>query len=851
MTLDADILACEDERIHEIGRVQDFGCLLVADSDWRVTRASTNCGAMLGHGAEDLIGRGLSEVMDREALHTLRGRHQVAGRSDSGSRIFALDVFGDGRLFNVALHATGQVFMIEFEPSTGDLSTDHITVVRGLIARCRGREQDTAFLQMAARSVAALSGFDRVMIYRFLPDESGEVVAEAMTTGREPLLGLRYPESDIPRQARELYRRNLLRLIADVNAPTHPILSPQEAGPVDLSLSVTRAVSPIHIEYLRNMGVAASMSASIIVKGRLWGLFACHHDSPRRLDFGTRTAVELFAELFANTMTERESDQRLAALETSQNLRARLGDILSEGSSLAGKFDLVSGEVGALIPSDGIVLRVDGQTLTTGEVPGRAALDAIVERTDRDGAAIFASDHLAGELGAEATEDLGGLAGALAMSLSVPGDALVLLRRDQRRTVRWGGDPATAKTVVTDSATGRSRLTPRGSFAVWSEEVRDRSAPWSTTELRLAEGLRVALLESALRLSGEAHVARIRAAEQQDILISELNHRVRNILKLIQSLIPQTRRTASSIDAFGDILAGRIQSLSRAHDQLTANAWSASPLKRLIEVEADAYLGDAPGRIAITGDEIHLTPGAFSTLALVTHELTTNAVKHGGLSRPGGRVEVTLRRTAEGAEMLWNEIGGPEVQPPTRRGFGSTIIGRSIPHELGGQADVDFRPSGLFARFTVPEAHLVQPGEETPQPRPAHATAEIPAEPLAGPALVVEDNMVIALDAADIMMRLGATAVVTAARPDEALRQLDSQPFALAFLDHNLGIGSSDEVARAALEKGIPTVVATGYAGTVGGPGTRPGVVVIGKPYDLATVREAVARAQRHQRRDG
>ena len=844
MEIDADILACEDERIHEIGRVQDFGCLLVVDTDWRITRASENCDTILGRAAQELMGKGLSDVMDGEALHTLRGRHQIAGRSDSGSRILALDVFGDGRLFNVALHAAGQDFMVEFEPTLQELNPDHITTVRGLIERCRARDDESAFLQMAARSVSALSGYDRVMIYRFLPDNSGEVVAEAVAPGHEPYLGLRYPESDIPRQARELYRRNLLRVIGDVNAPTHAILAPEGSPPVDLSLSVTRAVSPIHLEYLRNMGVTASMSASIILKGRLWGLFSCHHDSPRRLDIGTRTAVELFAELFANAMTERESDQRLAALELAHHMRNRLGEILSEGSSLAGKFDLIAQEVSGILPNDGITLRVDGQTVHSGQVPDAAVIEAILQRAARTTGSVFATDTLRAELAMAEPADFRDIAGALAMPLSARGDALVLLRRDQRRTVRWGGDPTKAKTVVTDQGTGRRRLSPRGSFDVWSEEVSDSSAPWLDGELRLAEVFRMALLEAALRLSEEAHAARIRAAEQQDVLISELNHRVRNILKLIHSLIPQTRSTAETLDAFSDILAGRIQSLSRAHDQLTANAWAASPLRGMIEIEAEAYLSSAPDRVSVEGEDIYLPPGAFANLALVTHELTTNSVKHGSLSVPEGRVVVTLRRTNQGAEIRWEEIGGPVVKPPTRRGFGSTIIGRSIPHELGGQADVDFRSTGLVARFVIPPEYLAEPGAQDSLKPVLPRGGALPDEPLDGPALVVEDNMIIALDAAEIMSRLGATEVVTAARPDEALRLLERHSFAIAFLDHNLGIGSSAEVAGEAISRGIPTVVATGYAGVSGGPEVRPGIVVIGKPYDLASVREAVVEAQ-------
>ena len=158
---------------------------------------------------------------------------------------------------------------------------------------------------MAARQLKALLGFDRVMVYRFHSDDTGEVFAEAREMRLESFFGLHYPASDIPPQARKLYLTNILRIISDVADPTvaiAPAVSP--AGiPLDLSLGTLRSVSPIHIEYLRNMGVTASMSISIVVRGKLWGLFACHHYSGARvLPYALRAVAELYAQLFGSSL---------------------------------------------------------------------------------------------------------------------------------------------------------------------------------------------------------------------------------------------------------------------------------------------------------------------------------------------------------------------------------------------------------------------------------------------------------------------------------------------------------------------------------------------------------------------
>jgi light-regulated signal transduction histidine kinase (bacteriophytochrome) len=271
------------------------------------------------------------------------------GSRDAVERIFDCVFMEDGQAFDAAIHISGGQVVIEAEPASGEHG-DATGTVRSMMSRLDQTADFPGFFREGARQVRALLGFDRVMVYRFAADGSGEVVAEAVRSGIGKFMGLRYPASDIPAQARELYRRNLLRLITDVNAVPVPIIPQrdQNGQPLDLSLSALRSVSPIHIEYLKNMGVGASLSISIIVDGNLWGLFACHHYAARRPTFERRSVSELFAQMFSMQLESRErketveyerrardiSDQLLGAVASDETLLKDpdwLGDILTAG----------------------------------------------------------------------------------------------------------------------------------------------------------------------------------------------------------------------------------------------------------------------------------------------------------------------------------------------------------------------------------------------------------------------------------------------------------------------------------------------------------------------------------------
>ena len=295
-TFTVDLTNCDREPIHILGAIQPIGFLIALTADWLVARTSANIADFIGFQPDELFGKPLFELFQPKAVHDLLNRSTLLRGADAVERIFDLELVAGRPNFDVALHFSGGQIVIEAEPASGEHG-DATGMVRSMIARLDGAPDFAAFYREGARQVRALIEFDRVMVYRFAADGSGEVVAEAVRSGIGAFMGLRYPASDIPVQARELYRRNLLRVITDVNATPVPIVPQrdQHGQPLDLSLSVLRSVSPIHIEYLKNMGVQASLSISIIVEGKLWGLFACHHYAPRCPTFERRSVSELFA----------------------------------------------------------------------------------------------------------------------------------------------------------------------------------------------------------------------------------------------------------------------------------------------------------------------------------------------------------------------------------------------------------------------------------------------------------------------------------------------------------------------------------------------------------------------------
>ncbi|MBT0669449.1 GAF domain-containing protein [Novosphingobium profundi] len=842
-----DLTTCDLEPIHIIGRIQSFGWLLSFSSDWIINHASVNCENLFGQPARDLIGLNATQFLSPSAMHDIRSRLQILGTAQSVERIFEVDLLADGRLFDLAVHTSGRSFVVEIEEHESGRRRDFVSYVRPMIERMRQSETTERLCASAARHLRGLTGFDRVMVYRFSDDGAGEVIAESLNGLVDSFKGLHFPASDIPKQARRLYTRNLLRIISDVDDPTIPVIpaTGPTGDPLDLSMSGLRAVSPIHIEYLRNMGVKASMSVSIMRRGKLWGLMACHHYSPLRLSYSVRTASELFGEFFAYLLDQKESDAAFERRDDSMRLHDEIMSRVAGGGSLLDAFGDFSESIGRVIEFDGAIGWVDGEFMAHGLTPTRAQFSQLARFLNTAGAStVWATDSI-GTIFEPSREWEDKAVGVMALPVSrSPRDYIVLFRKEQLREVKWAGNPEKSVELGPNGA----RLTPRKSFEIWKEERRGYSRPWTDEETTAAESLRITLLEVVLRMSDAAHAQREQASQQQDMLIAELNHRVRNILNLIRGLVSQSKDGANTIDEFAEIVGSRIHALARAHDQVTEKDWRPSSLYDLIRTETAAYASDSLDRVVLEGPDALIAPSAFTTLALVIHELMTNSCKYGALSDTGGQVNVTLGRSEDGGlEIDWREEGGPPVVAPTRRGFGSTIIERTIPHELGGSASVIFPRDGLQAFFLIPQEHIAT--FETPGADPRQGVIEVPegtdmSERLPeGVALIVEDNVIIAMEAEDYLRACGFTDCRVAGSVPSALDVVDSCEIAFAMLDINLGKETSAPIAEALRERGIPFIFASGYGERTLPEGNFTGVPVVTKPYGERDVRSAIARA--------
>jgi light-regulated signal transduction histidine kinase (bacteriophytochrome)/CheY-like chemotaxis protein len=840
MNVQVDLTNCDREPIHVPGSVQPFGFLLALLSDFTVCIASENVGAYLGFDHREILQRSPSDVFLESAVNTIRGRVDYLAGKDAVERIFGLQLQKDGKLFDVAVHFSGAYLVIEAEPSVVEADLRSGELVRLMLGRVRKAATLNDLAQEAARQMKILTGFDRVMVYRFHPDGSGEVIAEVAAAGLEPFLGLHYPASDIPQQARILYQRNWLRIIADIKSrPAQLTASPTHSPALlDLSMSVLRSVSPIHIEYLQNIGVGASMSVSILRDGALWGLFACHHYSPRHISFERRTAAEMFGQMFSWILESRERETDVAYEARARQVQERMMEVAASHAHSSGAIADFSDDYRKMIACDGIAVWSDGHITLAGETPTeKEVLDLIAFINRTTPGRICASAEIAKIYAAgESFRDRA--AGFLAIPISrTPRDCLIFFRRELLRSVNWAGDPNKSYT----SGPLGPRLTPRKSFELWQEIVRGQSSPWSSADLRIAEGLRVTLLEVILQLADLAARERRAAQERQELMIAELNHRVRNILSLVRGLVAQSKDTATSLEEFATVLGGRIQALARAHDQITSLNGAPVALKSLVESEAGAYLGSRADRIRLDGPDVALGPKAFETLALVVHEMMTNSAKYGALADSTGQVEVQWSLD-KGSRLVieWKESGGPPVQPPARRGFGTTIIERSIPYDLKGDAELRFDLLGVRARFVVP-TNYVERMSATPGTARVVAAQEPSTPGLSGTALIVEDNLIIAMSAEVILLELGARHVETAGSVVEALKSIKKMKPSFALLDLNLGSENSIAIGKRLAELKVPFIFATGYGERAPIPAELGFAPVIQKPYTSDTIERAIA----------
>jgi light-regulated signal transduction histidine kinase (bacteriophytochrome) len=632
---------CDREPIHIPGSIQPHGALLAFDRLGRLSHASANAAALLGLPLE--YGRTLraGAFGDDKALE----QQFLDGLADAGSDELianSLETRRGDTTFEVVLHSQHGRLICEFERRAADaaeVSTFAHLAYRAMDTLKRQRSVER-LLDAAVTAVRDMTGFDRVMAYRFGHDDSGDVVAEARSDALEPYLGRRYPASDIPAQARRLYILNTLRLIADVGYEPVPLLADAaQREPLDLSHSVLRSVSPIHIEYLRNMGVGASMSVSIVIGGRLWGMLACHHMAPRQVPYPIRMAVDVMAQVIASTVQSLGAKEREGAIARAAWLRTEIVRALAAGVEVG---EVVLQESPALrenLGCDALFVTLDGVPRAAENVHPAWADALSAWLAERHESLVHVHDGAQLPTPQPGQPEDERWCGVLALRFDAPRRGWIVgLRREVIQTIRWGGKPDKA---IAHGPLG-PRLTPRGSFDEWRETVRGRAEPWNEVQLEIASQL----LDSV----GRAYADRVLEIDQlRSQLWAVLGHDLRNPLQSLSMATTAMERGGgserlnsvirNSTDRMKRLLAD-VLDISRLHHgfDLTMQ-WNRVDLvgiiHQLVEESRVAYPTialqvDVPSTLEADADE-----GRF---AQVVANLLSNARHHGH-----GRVAVSAR----------------------------------------------------------------------------------------------------------------------------------------------------------------------------------------------------------------
>ena len=636
-----DTKSCDQEAIHLLNRVQSYAGVLVLNINWQVQQVSSNIQQFLNQTPEQLLGLSFKEMLSSDILHKLRGALNKAMITERAEPIFNFSLLDSAPNLDISIHQCLGLIIIELE--TASQQTFEPSELLFNITSILKQALDFDDLTNTVVEQFRISlDFDRVMLYKFLPDYSGEVIAESLIADCESYLGLRFPASDIPAQARALYQQQVFRAIMNVH-DTNATFIPNT--PLDFSRGLSRGVSALHIEYLINMGVESSLSISIVVNNKLWGLISCHHFQPKYLDLRTRNTCILLAEYIALEFQLRLNQaQQQLALQAEMTAQDIIKD-LKPPQPISNLIDLHHPKLKTMVDCHGLALVSQNQVYTHGSTPSEEAIAQL---------AVHYFDHMEGKVvhfDIEPDQDHQST-GVLCIEIAKrPNEYLLFFRDAMTQSVTWAGHP--------DKAIGKDgRLSPRKSFQAWVETHNRSCKPWSDQDIFVAHRLHSSLLEIVMTQMDSHQQLMQQKYDQYQLLVSELNHRVRNILHLVEAVISQSIKSGQSTSEYSEDILSRVVSLASSHDLLTAKLWEPVQLLDIIQTEINSYLQVERKSVDIRGPNVSILPGSVTPIVLTLHEMLTNAVKYGAFAYSNLPCALHIfwyKKDDDSLQIIWHE----------------------------------------------------------------------------------------------------------------------------------------------------------------------------------------------------
>jgi len=542
-----DLNNCNIEPIHIPGQIQSHGFLIVIDQNQIIRFYSENIYSYLKLPGIRLLGQPISSIepiIGKNEPPYFINQLIVFGRTNGFDQTNPFQTDIQGQAFHLIISQSEDYFLLEFEPSQSDLSLDIQKMVGRSISEMLADKNLQNLLNNTALQIKSIINYDRVMIYKFAEDGHGEVVAEAKNSDLGSWLGLHYPASDIPQQARELYKVNLTRLIANVHTEPSKILGEEVNAEkrLDLSNSQLRAVSPIHIQYLKNMSVCSSFSISLIYHKELWGLIACHNYTPRFINYKSRESAKLIGQILSSALEFRQDEENQSIYDRYKAAVSQLSKSMLQSISIEDALTANSVTLMDVADVSGAVLVYENNTTKLGITPDDGQLSTLISWINETiTEPIYYTQHLPSLYpDAAAYKDIA--SGMFVCTISKElSEYVIWFKPEQLQTIQWAGNPE--KPAEVDIQDGLLTISPRKSFENWSETVVGTSKLWGNSEIK-----------SILRLKGEITYAINQKASEIRILNEKLKQAYEELDTFSFTISHDLKNPLTTIKSYSQIL---------------------------------------------------------------------------------------------------------------------------------------------------------------------------------------------------------------------------------------------------------------------------------------------------------